>query len=99
MEWKEGERAATHLEFMSKYPQYTGLTVEQKRKVLDGELVPVRCKRGFVLMTKENMKPGGKLDQHNTKVRAINAHIRRDRRQRRSAFAVEFMQIMGGLVK
>ena len=68
------ELKKTTAEFFRKYPNVRGLNARQMRDILDGNLVMVKVKgrQGkFILMTKEEVAPGGKLDQMNAEIRRI----------------------------
>ena len=67
--------------FKTRYPNKCGLNITQIKNILDGELVFVKTRRNrFILMTKEEVAPGDKLDQHNAEIRRINTDMRRNLR-------------------
>lgn len=75
----EDELRKVFFEFKQKYPHIQGLNLTQQKKILDGELVIVKVSgtNKFTLMTKEDIQPGGKLDQRNEEIRERNEEIRR----------------------
>jgi hypothetical protein len=77
---------AAREEIRRRFPDlcFDSLTWAQIRDVANGDLVPVRSGRKFVLMTKEEVAPGGKLDRRNAEVRATNAKTREESRRRQA---------------
>lgn len=78
MEQKEMKEVM--FQFRMKYPRHRGVDIQTMKQILSGEKVIVE-KTGskFVVMTKEEVAPGGLLDkmnaitrEHNRKVRQIN---------------------------
>lgn len=84
----EDELRKIFFEFKQKYPHIQGLNLTQQKKILDGELVIVKVSgtNKFTLMTKEDVQPGGKLDQRNQEIREMNQKIREMNREVRRGF-------------
>ena len=91
-EWRPGEMQEVHIQFRQRFPHLQGLTVGEKRQMLRGELVAVKVEglRKFVVMTKDDVKPGGKLARMNAETKAHNDKVRSERR----AFAAEMLAAM-----
>jgi len=90
------DQRATVLEFKKRFPRYQGLDIRTQRKVLDGELVIVnKGSRKFVLMTKDEVAPGGKLDKINAATRKANALIRaKNKAARRGGHKFRFVALL-----
>lgn len=75
-------------EFKARFPRLGGVDIYTMRKVLAGELVPVKVsgKNKFVLMTPEEVAPGGKLEKRNLAVRRENARRRAEARAAEAEF-------------
>lgn len=69
-------------EFKRRFPRIAGLDIYTMRRVLCGEVIPVKHsgRNKFTLMTPAEVAPGGKLEQHNRAVRERNAHVRAQQR-------------------
>jgi len=96
MEIKEMQEIAA--EFKAKYPDYSGLNIRQMKQVLIGEMVivDVQGRKKFVLMKKEDVAPGGKLDQMNAQTRQHNRKVRAAQRQAKADALRRFNLIKEG---
>lgn len=92
------ERKSIFWKFKEKYPNYRGLDLATQKKVLDGDLVIVNVSgtKKFRLMTREDVAPGGKLDQMNEKTRRANAKIRAHNKAVKARTAAAFNALING---
>lgn len=83
-EWTDEERREVLFAFKEKYPNYRGLSLAKMKEVLDGNLVIVHNagrRNKFVLMTKEDVVLGGKLDKINAEISAKNRITRQKNKE------------------